>query len=91
MIAGLGMVAVSMLVLGVEPRPDYTRNAYVTPGSHYMKVYPRNAPAAHTSIIEGDTLARKRRATFAGLVGICIAILIAGLLLVTTSLLLTYW
>ena len=88
MIAGLGMLAVGFLLPAVEPRPDYTRNAYVTPGSHYMKVYPRYSLAPGTG--QGESLAWKRQSSLAGLAGISVAVILAGLLMVAVSMLLAY-
>jgi len=83
LIAGMGIIAIGVLIPAVEPRPEYTRNAYVTPGTHYMKVYPRQSTTPNLS---GESLAWKKQAGLSRMVAVSLAMILSGLLLMATSL-----
>ncbi len=84
LVAGLGVLAIGFLMPALEPRPDYTRNAYVSPGTHYMKVYPRQST---TPNLGGESLAWKKQAGLSRIVTVSIAMILSGLLMLATSLL----
>ena len=81
--AASGVLAIGILIPAVEPRPDYTRNAYVSPGTH-MKVYARQSTTPNP---DGESLAWKKQAGLSQVVTVSLEMILSGLFMLAVSLL----